>query len=202
MIEEVPINPAFKDPIIKTVEVATLADVEGIIAVQDSRVCDRGALVENNDRIEESGVLIYRTNEEELRDLIADSENHFLFVLKEGEEVIGFALCYSLENWVSTKPEWRENLILEQGAPDIFSQPTLYFRQIAVLPGKEGSGQGLELRVFREAKSRGYKFVVGDILKSPIENKRSMTIHKHRGFVPIGIVNDKDLVWTLVCREM
>jgi hypothetical protein len=137
-----------------------------------------------------------------LRDIIADSENHFLFVLKEGEEVIGFALCYSLENWISAKPEWRENLILDQGAPDIFSQPTLYFRQVAVLPGKEGSGMELESRVFKEAESRGYKYVVGDILKSPIENSRSMIVHQRRGFVPIGIVNDEDLVWTLVCREL
>ena len=125
-----------------------------------------------------------------------------MLVSKEGNQVIGFALCYSLEKWVSTKPEWKENLIIDENAPDIFSQPTLYFRQVAVLPEKEGAGTRLEWSVFQEAKSRGYKYVVGDILKSPITNIKSMGFHQHMKFVPIGTVKDGNLVWTLVCKEL
>ena len=198
-------NPGSADPRNKkTVELADVSDTEGILRVQNEWIKAKESLEENEQSIAKEGVLIYTLTPEELADAIQDKENHIIIVSRENGEVTGYVLSYSMEKWMATKPEWREGLELQEGSPDIFSEKTLYFRQVAVLSDSGSVGLRLEKSLFEMAKSQGYRFIVGDILEKPVENTKSMEFHTNPkiGFRKTGIVKDGDLEWALLCREL
>jgi hypothetical protein len=192
-------KPNTADPKLKTIEFARIEDIEGIISVQNSRFVDKDNLDES---FSDSGMLLYKTTPEELKGIIGDGENHMLLVSKDDDFVTGYALSYSLDEWIENKPEWNSNLSIEASFDNILLNKTLYLRQIAVMPGKEGAGAKLELKLFNIAKERGYKFVVGDILEKPIRNKVSMDFHERIGFIKAGTIVDGDLVWAFLAKKL
>ena len=186
----------------KVVEKAGISDIAGVIEVQNSFFVTAEQLYENPS-FSEQGFLMYKTSVEELEKVINSPLDHIFLVAKDGDKIIGYILCYSLDKWKEEKPYWEGSVVLDKDVPNqILEKKTLYLRQVAVLKGNPGLGADLEKTMLECAKDDGYEVAIGDILHSPVENTKSMKIHSRRGFKKIGFVKDGDLVWNLMYKTL
>jgi L-amino acid N-acyltransferase YncA len=78
----------------------------------------------------------------------------------------------------------------------------LYLRHVAVKQEARGIGSVLEYKLFKEAKSKGYKNLLGEILREPVKNKKSMAFHRALGFKVIGEIPEEGMVWDLVLKNL
>lgn len=121
---------------------------------------------------DKGGFLVYKPNEEELRETI-NNDSNIVLVAKDGKQVVGYALAYNLSEWKKDNPEWDANLDISN------IDECLYFRHIARLPGYKKVGLKLEENTEELAREMGYSSVFADISEA---NQFSRKVHINRGY--------------------
>jgi L-amino acid N-acyltransferase YncA len=187
MVEDIIIRPA------------ELEDIPGILEIQ------RGFLLKNKTikSAERDGFLVYPLKEEEIEGIVL-SESSFLFVAEDKGVVVGYALAYDLNNWRKFKSKWDKRvLVVTQIKNHLQKDKVLYFRHIVRKLNYSGVGEKLEEQVYSVAKSKGFQFVIAEILERPILNKKSKEAHEKRGYVKIGQADYMDgNFWGLYEKEL
>ena len=56
--------------------------------------------------------------------------------------------------------------------------------------------------LINEAKSKGYKYIICEILEKPITNRASIDFHQRWGFKKIGQVEESHLTWGLFLKSL
>ncbi|MFA5023006.1 MAG: GNAT family N-acetyltransferase, partial [Candidatus Paceibacterota bacterium] len=152
------IEPA---PQITPVMEAQPEDINGILEVQN------GLLHTNNEELDR-GFLWYPVEAKELGEIIANPNNHFLAVAKEGDEVIGYTLAYDLKEWQRHKPEWFGLLdVSEEIKERIKNEKVFYGRHIAVANQRAGIGSNLNRALQQAARDHGCSMLLVEIMKKP-----------------------------------
>ncbi len=187
-----------------SVDTAGHPDIDGILVVQNENL--RSSLNERgikDEDLPERGFLISPLSAEELTEIISEPESHLLLVARSEEKIEGYALGYDLDKWKKEDPMWEKQLVFRKRKTLPLGK-TLYFRHVAVAPEIKGRGVGrmMEHDFFEEAKRRGYQYIIGEILRDPVVNKRSMDVHKTSGFEVIGENFEEGMVWDVVLKNL
>lgn len=154
------------------------------------------------------GFLVHSFSEEELKNILFDKENHITLIAKENDDIVGYAMTYSLENWRRCKPDWEKTVeLIDKEKDSLFKkEKVLYFRHVATKRFSKNKGVGamLEYKVFFEAKQKGYRKIIGEALEYPIENRASLDFHKKIGFKKIGTIkeSENELIWGLYKKDL
>jgi len=161
---------------------AEIKDIPDILEMQNSFLLKNKTIR----AAEKDGFVVYPIYENELRELIS-SNYCFLVVARSNERVVGYALAYDLNTWKKIKKKWDKHSFLPIFVKEHLSADrVLYFRQIVRDNNFKGVGNRLEEEVYSVARSKGFKFVVAEILESPLLNKKSKEVHEEEGYVKIG----------------
>jgi len=197
-----------------TTQYASSNDIQGILSVQKENLLsvkapnllsEQGSETnEDTKEIEREGFLIHAVTQEELEKLITDKQNIILLVTKENDEVDGYALAYDLNIWKRFKPQWEKNIRVPQDMFELLSEEKiLYLRHIARKKSAKGRGSRLMEMLINEARSRGYKYIICEILEKPITNKASIEFHQRFGFNEIGQVEENEnFIWGLFIKKL
>jgi predicted GNAT superfamily acetyltransferase len=195
---------------------ASSNDIQGILSVQKGNLLleiapDVFSLLKQGSKINEDvvkeigsrGFLIHALTEEELQRLISDRENIILLVTKENNEVDGYVLGYDINAWKKFKPEWEETVRVSEDIAELLGkEKILYLRHIARKGSAKGKGSKLMEMLINEAKSKGYKYIICEILEKPITNRASIEFHERWGFKKIGQVEEGHLMWGLFLKSL
>jgi len=163
-------------------------DISGILEVQ------KGQLLKNKSlrSAEKEGFLVYPLSEDELKNLIS-SEDVFSIVAEFGGKIVGYALAYDLKKWREVKPKFDKRILVTSSVKNhLIDDRVIYFRHVARFDNFSGVGKSLEEEIYSLARKRGLGFVIAEILESPLKNRKSLEVHKKRGFVKIGHVDYLD----------
>jgi predicted GNAT superfamily acetyltransferase len=192
---------------------ASSNDIQGILSVQEENLLskiapdllsDQGSQIDEDvEKIGSRGFLIHALTEEELQRLICDRENIILLVTRENNEVDGYVLAYDINAWKTFKPEWEKIVkVPEDIAEFLGKEKILYLRHIARKGSAKGKGSKLMERLIKEAQSRGYKYIICEILEAPITNRASIEFHQKWGFKKVGQVIENRLTWGLFLKSL
>jgi len=196
-------EPFEKEPLKPIIENASQKDVEEILAIQSQKVITPEKEIENK-KIEEEGFLVYPISAEDLGKLFENKEKHIVKVARTENKIVGYIICYDLEEWKLAHTDWLSSLdVADEDKAFLKSKKILYGRHIAVDVAGASVGAGLLDVTFQEAVSRGYECFVVEILKEPIENKRSTGFVQKEGFRQVGQLTDKNnRVWSLFVKDL
>lgn len=199
MIEDVgPKNNKIKEPQ-RQIRIATTSDIDGIISIQNKNLLPSINITDSSKlEFSNKGFLVYPVTNKELEKIVDEPKKHILIVASNGNEIEGYILAYDFDTWKTEKPSWRA--IINNGE-SLDDKKILYFRHITVKPGS-GIAIGLENNLFSESKKMGYQYIIGEILRKPIHNNRSMEFHKRIGFNVIGEIQEKNMTWDLVLKDL
>ncbi len=176
MVEDIVIRPA------------DVEDISGIMKVQNDLLLKNQTIKS----AEKNGFLVYPIKEEEFEDVINSSE-HFLFVTIVKKEIVGYALAYPLEEWRNIKFKWNKRIIVSPKTRDhLDNDKVIYFRHLARKSDYSAVRARLEEEVYSFAKSKGYLFVIAEILEHPLSDENSKKLHEENGYVKIGQTNYLD----------
>ncbi len=147
--------------------------------------------------LEKTGFLVYPFSSEEIHQCIISPESHIVLTAKTVQQIVcGYLLGYDLKTWKKLKPEWDTTPYKVKGN-------TFYLRHVAIKKGSNRTGIKLETELFRQALKKGYKFIIGEIMTSPIQNKRSLSFHEKLGFETIGALQyDDGTTWDLLQKKL
>jgi L-amino acid N-acyltransferase YncA len=171
-------------------------DIKEILKIQNE------LLLSNRERdLKKDGFLVYPITSKEITNLIESNLNIIIVAVYENK-VIGYGLTYDFNEWIKLKKEIR----IETGSlikHHLLNDRVLYFRHIARKDKFYGLGKQIEEEVYKKAKNKNYKFVVGEILEKPILNEKSKEVHIKRGFVKIGQITYGDgKIWGLYEKKL
>lgn len=149
--------------------------------------------------------IFYEIPQSELTTYIDNEKNIFLCA-KEWDIVLGYTLAYELTDWMDKKTNRFDELQISENDKEIFKkEKILYWRHVAINKKFQGLWiwKILEEQMFNEAKSKWYKYIVAEIMKSPLENIKSMNIHKKVWFETKWEINYKDLtIWNVMVKNI
>ena len=165
---------------------AELSDLDQVF-----EVCAQNRVANNREKFTDeefakNGFLMTQLTKERLEKMLADPQNYFLSVAKEGEEVVGYLAGYDATKIGQVFLD--NNPIPEE----MKSKKIFYYKQIAKKPGTKNIGGQLIVNMFDEVKKRGYFCVVCHIVHKPIYNQASISFHQKFGFKEIGSVEEKE----------
>ena len=185
-----------EDIIIRSAE---LEDIPGILDVQSSFLLKNKTVK----AAERDGFLVYPIKEEELEGLIL-SKNSFLLVAEDKGVVVGYILVYDLNNWRKLRPKWDKRvLVTTQIRNHLQKDKVLYFRHIVKKLNYSRVGEKLEEQIYSVAKSKGFQFIIAEVLERPIQNKKSKEEYGSRGYIKIGQADYLDgNFWGLYEKEL
>lgn len=203
-MNERPHGESMESKKLSVIESAKTSDIEGIINVQKENLLPtlREAGV-HEANLSQKGFLIHPITLEELTKVISNPEKHILQVAKKDSEVEGYTLAYDLNEWKIIKPNWEQDIITNEEIKNIIKEEKVaYLRHIVMQQNSRGIGVRLENSLFREATRRSYKYIIGEILRSPIPNTISLEFHKKMGFKVVGEILENEMVWDLVLKDL
>jgi GNAT superfamily N-acetyltransferase len=183
---------------------ASIENTEAILDIQSQKIIIPEEEVENIEA-QQNGFLVYPILDDELKEVIKDRENNIVKIAKAEGNTIGYIISYDIRKWIATHPDWfsrfspsNESKTLSQ------NEKILYGRHIAVDEKymKTGVSKALLNSTLQEAVSHGYRYFVVEILKEPIENKRSINFVESMGFESIGELKDGDRIWSVYLKDL
>jgi hypothetical protein len=114
-----------------------------------------------------------------------------------------------MENWKKEKPEWEGDVRSQSKNKEEFlsDAENLYLRQVAVKGDVTGTGYRLEKELEKVAKKKGYKHIVGEILraskhKGESRNTNSEKFHERIGYERFGHARYDDRVWGVYEKDI
>lgn len=177
-LESLQIKPAEYSEINQVIEVCS----ENLVSTNREKFSDED--------FSKRGFLIRKMTPEEAKEMIDDKENHFLYVVKNGDEVLVYISGCDLKK---TPLDLQEKVFKAQELQDYIAkngEKVFYHKQIAKRVSARNVGQKLLFAMFENAKNRGYGYVVCRIVYQPFYNEISIAFHEKFGFRKIGEMED------------
>lgn len=157
----------------QTIFPTTRADIAQMI-----EICAQN-LVENNrdkfaaDDFAAKGFLIRKLTREDVEEMLADQENHFSCVVKNGAEILGYLTGCDVK---------KSEIDFIRNVPELAkfkNQKLFYHKQIVKKLDAKNVGTKLLQAMFDEAKIRNYSHVVCRIVHKPFFNQASIFFIKN-----------------------
>ncbi len=159
-------------------------------------------LVENNrdkmssDDFANKGFLIRKLTIEDVQEMLANQDRHFVIAIKDGENLQGYLTgCDAYESGI-------DFLLYVPKLNNIEGAKFFYHKQIVKRPEAKNVGSKLLLSMFDEAKSRGYSHVICRIVHQPFLNQSSISFHEKFGFKKVGEMTENKNVLGIYLKEL
>ena len=164
-------------------------------------ICAQNLVENNRGRFDANdfaakGFLIRKLTKEDVREMLADQENHFACVAKNGEEVLGYLTGCDVS---------KTEIDFFKHAPELEklkNQKIFYHKQIVKKPDAKNIGSKLLFAMFDEAKRRNYLHVVCRIVHKPFFNQASVSFHEKFGFKEIGAMEENGLQLGIYLKDL
>jgi predicted GNAT superfamily acetyltransferase len=159
-------------------------------------------LVENNrdkmssDDFSNKGFLIGKLTKEDVQEMLANQDKHFVVAVKESENLQGYLTGCDLSESGIDFSLYVPNLNKIEGAK------FFYHKQIVKRPEAKNVGSKLLLSMFDEAKARGYSHVICRIVHQPFLNQSSISFHEKFGFKKVGEMSENNNVLGIYLKEL
>lgn len=185
---------------------ATHADIDGILAVQDSRhdVTNPEQAKGLAQEIENEGFMEELFTREELERIFEDPDGVEIMICKSEEKVLAYMIGYDMEKWLKLFPNWLETVKFKEGynIQNFTENKTMYVRHLCSLPNqKMNPGLKVASAFFKKTTEDGYVNILSESLKSPLKNNVSKgIIEKKRGEEVAEVTerhDDEEYVWGL-----
>ena len=184
------------------VKPAEHSDIEQVIEVCAENLVSTNREKFSDEDFSKHGFLIRKMTPEEAKEMIDDKENHFLHVVKNGDEVLGYLSGCDLKK---TPLDLQEKVFKAQELQDYIKkngEKVFYHKQIAKRVSAKNVGKKLLLAMFEDAKDRGYGFVVCRIVYQPFYNEISIAFHEKFGFRKIGEMEDNGALLGVYLKDL
>jgi predicted GNAT superfamily acetyltransferase len=171
---------------------AKKVDIQGILQVQKERSLSSAVKEKDREDIERNGFLVHMLSEDELEKLIDTPQDVITITYKENEDVLGYAIGYTMKLWRELHPDWENGIhFLEHFGPQDIGENSVYFRHVATSQNaKAGIGAQISKELVRLSQEKGFTRILGEILKEPYLNRPSLVVHKRMGFSEIGEIDE------------
>lgn len=160
-------------------------DVNQILDICKSHILRNSKNSKEPSAHENQGFLIHEPKFSEIEEIINDKKDSLLLVAKKGDEVLGYLTGQDL----SKMKKEIQDAVFQLEDVKKSNGKIFYHKQIGKkiqTNSERGISKNLLLKMFDEAKLRGYLQVICKIVHEPFLNKVSESFHTKYGFRQIG----------------